>query len=129
MNSQQYQIFKFLVSGVFVLGIDVGIYTLLIHWLPHAVSKEISFTCGGIATYLVNKYWTFEQKTASSSEVGRFVIGNGSALILNVGTNELVLRASGGQVLVALAVATTLTAVYTFFVFKYWVFTGPRVAP
>ena len=118
----QTQIVKFLLTGVLVVGIDVGVYSLLIHWLPHAVSKAISFTVGGVATYLINKYWTFEQKTPSPAEVGRFCLGNGAALILNVSTNELVLRATGGAVLLAVAAATALTAVFTFFVFKHWVF-------
>ena len=116
------EVIKFALAGVLVIGTDVGIYSLLIHFLPYAVAKGTSFTCGGAVAYLVNKYWTFRQEQRSSAEVARFIAAYFSALGLNVATNELLLRASAGAVFFALAVATAVTSVFTFFVFKYWVF-------
>jgi len=116
------EIFRFCVSGALLVAVDVGIYSLLIHFLPPWFSKAISFTLGGVLAYLINKYWTFAQQKQSAVEIVRFILGNGSALVLNVITNELILRASKDAVWLAVACATALTAVYTYFVFKFWVF-------
>jgi len=120
--SQFTEIAKFLVSGALLVGVDVGIYSVLIHFLPFWLSKGISFTCGGILAFLVNKYWVFKQQRQSPAEIVRFILGNSSALVLNVTINQLILRAHEGAVWVAVAAATAFTAVYTFVVFKYWVF-------
>jgi len=119
------QIIKFTIAGILVVGTDVGIYTLLINFLPFWLAKGISFTCGGLLAYLVNKYWTFKQEKKSPAEIVRFIIANLAALGLNVATNELILRANEEAVFVALAAATAVTAVFAFVVFKYWVFTNP----
>ena len=120
--SQFTQLIRFLVSGAFLVVVDVGIYTLLINVLPFSVSKAISFTCGGILAYLINKYWTFKQDRQSPAEVVRFIVANSTALGLNVATNALCLRANEEAVFFAVAVATAVTTVFTFVTFKFWVF-------
>ena len=124
MNQRSAEIFKFLVSGAFLVGADVGLYSILIHFLPFAVSKAISFTFGGILAYLINKFWVFKQAKRSPAEVVRFILGNSTALVLNVTTNALMLRVIEGAVLPAVVVATGVTAVFTYVVFKFWVFSG-----
>ena len=122
MNSQASEIIKFSISGVVVVGTDFCIYYLLINFLPNAVAKAISFTCGGVVAYVLNKYWTFKQKQQSSSEVVRFIVANFMALGLNVATNEIILKINHEAVFLALVVATTLTSVFSYVVFKFWVF-------
>ncbi|MDP8265951.1 MAG: GtrA family protein [Candidatus Aceula meridiana] len=116
------EIIKFSVTGIFVVATDIGIYCLFINFLPFAIAKGISFTCGGAAAYLLNKYWTFKQEKKSSSEIVRFIVANSLALVANVLTNEIILRLNKHAIFLALVVATAVTAVFTFIVLKFWVF-------
>lgn len=118
------EIIKFSISGMVVVGTDMGVYFLLTHFLPYSIAKGISFTCGGLVAYFLNKYWTFARKGKSNSEVFRFIVANVYALVLNVGINNLILAANQENVFFALITATFLTAVFTYVVFKFWVFTN-----
>lgn len=116
------EIFKFSLTGMIVVGVDMGVYSLLIHFLPYTIAKGISFTCGGVVAYFLNKHWTFAQKEKSNSEVSRFIIANGCALVVNVGTNNLILAVNSENVFIALITATSITAVFSYVIFKFWVF-------
>ncbi len=116
------QMIRFTVSGALVVGTDMGMYLLLQPMMPSALAKGISFTAGGVLGYLLNKMWTFESQGQSANEVGRFVIANTLALVVNIGINQLILYFYPERVRTALIIATALTAIFTFVVFKWWVF-------
>ncbi|MFH2137328.1 MAG: GtrA family protein [Candidatus Omnitrophota bacterium] len=120
--SQIKEIIRFSITGILVVATDVSIYYLLIRFLPSAIAKGISFTCAGIVTYLLNKYWTFKQAEKSSYEIFRFVFANSLALGINIGINEAILYIDKQAVFLALSIATAMTAIFTFIVFKFWVF-------
>lgn len=113
---------KFTVAGWLAILTDFGVYNGLLLFLPHWASKGISFTCGGAVAYLVNKYWTFGQKRKSYTEIVKFVVINGSGLGMNVGVNELVLRWSGGNTILAFTAAVALSGSYIYLGQKFWVF-------
>jgi putative flippase GtrA len=113
---------KFTVAGWLAILTDFGVYNGLLLLLPHWASKGISFTCGGAVAYLVNKYWTFRQRRKSYVEIVKFVVINGSGLGMNVGINELVLRWSGGNTILAFAAAVALSGSYIYLGQKFWVF-------
>lgn len=116
------EIFKFSITGIFVVLVDAVVYYLLIHFLPFTIAKGISFTCGGIASYFLNKHWTFAHKENVKSDVFRFIIANLCALIVNVSTNNLILAINQKNVFIALLTATSITAIFTYVIFKFWVF-------
>ncbi len=116
------ELLRFMLVGLLAIFTDITVYYVLIHLFPFALAKCISFTCGGIIAYLLNKYWTFEQNEKSLTEVMRFTAANICALGVNVFVNEIVLQASQQAVFLALIIATTATAIFTFVTFKIWVF-------
>lgn len=122
INENNKEVGRFLCAGVIATAVDFGIYYLSLKFCPTVIAKSLSFTCGGVAAFFLNKYWTFRQEQKSSSEVGRFIAANGLAFLLNVGLNELMLKISGNSVFVSLSTATVVTAVFTYFLFKNWVF-------
>ncbi|MBP9854585.1 MAG: GtrA family protein [Candidatus Omnitrophica bacterium] len=119
------EIARFLFSGFIATAVDFAIYYLGLNFFPTVVAKGISFVCGGIVLYFLNKYWTFKQEDKSYTEVVRFIIGEVLAFIVNIGINELMLRLSA-SVFLALVVATAVTTVFTFILFKYWVFSSNK---
>jgi len=121
MNNKK-EIARFLIAGAIAGVVDFSAYFFLFHFLPFSVSKAISFTCAGIVGYLFYKYWTFKHKQASYAEVSRYALINFLALGINVLTNQHILNVWPGAVFVALVIATTLTSLFTFICFKWWVF-------
>jgi uncharacterized protein (DUF2062 family)/putative flippase GtrA len=116
------EITRFLIAGAIVNAIDLWVYFLLFQFLSVSIAKGISFTCAGIAGYLLNKYWTFDRRQRSYAEVGRYALINLLALGINVLTNRGVLHAWPGAIWPALITATALTSLLTFILFKWWVF-------
>ncbi|MDP2921379.1 MAG: GtrA family protein [Candidatus Omnitrophota bacterium] len=117
------EIARFLIAGTIAGATDFGIYYFLIHFLSFNLAKGISFTCAGLVSYLLNKYWIFQYNRSSSyPEVGRYVLINFLALGINVLTNQGILERWPGAVFLALIIASMLTGLFNFICFKWWVF-------
>ena len=113
---------RFCIAGTIVNATDLGVYYILFHSFSFSVSKAVSFTSAGIIGYLLYKYWTFKDNQSSFLEIIRYLIANFLALGIDVYINHHILSRWPGAVLVAWIVATTITALFAFIIFKYWVF-------
>ncbi len=124
--STRAELIRFFTGGVIAGAVDFGVYLLLIHYFPFSVAKGISFTCGGIVAFMLNKYWIFvSNKSISPAEVGRYVIINVLALGVNVGVNQGVLTVWPEAILPALIAASMMTGLITYCGFKWLVFRVP----
>jgi len=121
MSQLKREILRFLVAGFCAVGTDMGSYFLLLKVLPHDYSKGISFLLGTIVAYCINKYWTFEKKTKSYSEMGKFSLLYLSTLAVNVLVNQIVLNSFQSTIL-AFLMATGVSALLNFIGQKWWVF-------
>jgi len=121
MNDRK-QIVRFFIAGTIVTATDFSIYYISFHFFSFSLSKAISFTCAGIVGYLLSKYWTFKQNQPSYAEICRYTIVNFIALGINVLINQSILNLRPGAVFFALVIATTVTSLFTFLCFKWWVF-------
>src|SRR3989339_1584638 len=122
MMTTHREIVRFSLAGGLVTATDFGIYYCLIHFLPFGLAKGISFTGASMIGYLLNKHWIFKHHQSSSAEIGRYALINALALGINVLTNQIMLNVRPGAVFAALVMATTITAIFTFVCFKWWVF-------
>jgi len=116
------EIIRYLTVTPFVGAADFGIYFSLIHFLPHSVSKAISYIIANIIGYLFNKYWTFKRKQPSYPEAGRYFIVDVLLFALNITTNQIILHLWQHAVFLAVAIASVLTACLSFICKKWWVF-------
>ena len=116
------QLVRFLAAGGAAITADFGVYYLLRNVLPVAGAKGISFVCGGVAAYLLNTYWVFEQRRASSAGAVKFAVASTLLLGVNVLTNSGVLKVWPTAVAEALVLATLVTGALSFVCFKWWVF-------
>jgi putative flippase GtrA len=54
---------KFVVVGLTNTGIDILIFTLLVFLeIPVLPAQFVSYSCGIINSYFLNKFWTFHEK-------------------------------------------------------------------
>ena len=118
------EISRYLLVMPFVGATDFGIYFLLIHFLPHSVSKAISYIIANGADYVFNKYWIFKRKRkqASVPEAGRYFILDVVLFICNVAINQGILHVWPHAVFIAIAAASLLTVLLSFTFKKVWVF-------
>ncbi len=66
---------KFLLVGVLNTAVGSGVMFLLYNLAecPYWPSVCANYLCGGVVSYFLNKYFTFQNKERSWAQVGRFV--------------------------------------------------------
>ena len=118
------EISRYLIVMPFIGAGDFAIYFLLIRFLPHSISKAISYIIANGADYLANKYWIFKRKRkqAVAPEAGRYVILDVVLFLGNVGINQLILHVWPHAIFPAIATASLSTALLSFIFKKFWVF-------
>lgn len=136
----QKQLIKFTLIGIFAVLVDLIFYYTFMHTLPEKetllldkndISKTISFICGSIVTYNLNKFWTWKQKDRSNVRFAKFFSLYLISLFLNVGVNKGALIAFENiealqsipyKYFIAFVAATGFSAIFNFAGQKVWVF-------
>lgn len=138
------QLTKFIISGVFAVGIDFLVYFALSQFFDPSSSKAISFCSGMVVTYNMNKFWTWKQPEKNNRRLILFSVLYAIALLVNVGTNNTMLNilpnytlqvvlntdvpevlnslVIGLDKLLAFLIATAASVFITFIGQKYWLF-------
>ncbi len=127
MRGDLKEILRFSMAGALAGCVDLSVYFLLIPFVSFNISKAISFTCAGIIAYLLNKFWIFKSKmSVSYQEIGRYILVNLLALVINILTNQGILKLWPSSFLLAWSIASIATGLVTFLGFKWWVFRYPK---
>lgn len=87
-NKLKRELYRFVIAGCCAVSTDCLFYYLLSQFLNLSISKGISFLIGTIVAYLINKYYTFEQKRKSKLEILKFIGLYISTLIANISVNK-----------------------------------------
>ncbi|MDD3721773.1 MAG: GtrA family protein [Lutibacter sp.] len=134
------QLVKFTLIGLLAVSVDFFCYFILLTVLPEkmsetigneALAKSISFMCGMTVTYFFNKFWTWKKKDKSKKRLVKFVVLYGIALLINVGTNSVLLYVLHQyrnlidfpfKYVIAFVGASGLSASFSFMGQKFWVF-------
>ena len=121
MSSTNKQLFRFIITGFFVVTVDFICYFLLIKTLSYDLSKFISFIVGTFFAFLVNKFWTFEKNKIMMDEIFKFFIVYGLSLFINVYVNSVIIDFSQ-LIFLAFLISTGCSATCNFLGQKFWVF-------
>lgn len=134
------QLVKFTLIGLLAVSVDLLCYFILLNLLPkkpfqiignEAIAKSISFMCGMTVTYFLNKFWTWKKKDRSHKRLVKFVVLYGIALLINVGSNSVLLYLLHQyrnlvdlpfKYFIAFVGASGLSASVSFMGQKFWVF-------
>ena len=122
------QAVRFVVFGVISAGVDFGVYELLLHFgLWADLAKAISFICGTITAYVLNRRWTFDSKGGAAPAI-RFAVLYSTTFFVNVGVNAAglaLLPSTGWRVPVAWVIAQAVATVINFVLLRTVVFRAP----
>ena len=121
MSKIKKELKRFLVAGLSAVGTDLVTYYILLNFLPHDISKAVSFLLGTVVAFVINKYWTFEKHEKSYKEIAKFGILYSLTLGANVMTNKMILEYTS-LIFLAFLVATGVSTVLNFIGQKWWVF-------
>lgn len=135
------QIVKFGFIGVLAVLTDLSAYWVFLNTLPEnalpgtlgneALSKTLSFLCGLMVTYHLNKRWTWRRRDRSNRRLAKFMLTYGFSLLLNVGINSgllhmllnvEMLQPVPYKYLVAFVGATGFCSAFNFMGQKFWIF-------
>ena len=141
LSESQKQLVKFGLIGVLAVLTDLSTYWLFLNSLPEqltvgsvrneVVAKALSFLCGLLVTYQLNKRWTWRRKDRSNRRLVKFMLTYGISLVLNVTINTGMLELLHHQdpftalpfkYFIAFVVATGVCASFTFVGQKFWIF-------
>lgn len=115
------QFVRYVVSGVFAVAVDFGIYLFLNSYLDYGLSKAISFMSGTTVAYLLNRFWTFETKVFLARQLFKFLLLYGISLVVNVLINMVVLKLTN-HVMLGFLISSAVSIVINFSGQKFWVF-------
>lgn len=116
------ELLRFLVGGGSAVIVDYITYQLFMAvGIDRNVSKGISFICGSIVGFIINKLWTFESVGFKKGEIVRYVILYSCTACINALVNKVVLIVSAVE-LIGFLCATGVSTVLNFLGQKYFVF-------
>lgn len=115
------QMLRFIGSGILAVSVDLLTYLLLKNYFSYNFSKGLSFFIGTMVAYVLNKFWTFEEKKYSNLQLLKFFLLYGLTLAVNVVINNFVLGLFY-SVIFAFLCATGTSTVLNFVGQKFWVF-------
>lgn len=102
--------------------VDLAAYQIFMAvGIDRNIAKGISFICGSIVGFIINKLWTFESRIFSKSEIIRYSILYSCTAIINSFVNKTTLTIVPIQAFGFLC-ATGVSTVLNFWGQKYFVF-------
>lgn len=132
MSKNVAQFVKFAMTGGVNTAIDFGVFTLLTLWgWPYLAAQAVSYSCGVINSYLMNRAWTFakdREPSRSRSEFLKFVGVNGVVLFMTSGLMAWLGQHAGWPVWSSKLCVSALGMVVNYTGSRFWVFSQPLPA-
>jgi len=119
------QFIKFNVVGIMNTAVDFGVFMILNHYLGliYAVSQVISYSCGMVNSYFLNKFWTFQKREGFTAiEVTKFILVNVCSLGVSLLVLYILQSKWSWEVLPSKVLATGFSVGVNFLGNKFWVF-------
>lgn len=87
-------VLKFLLVGILNTLVGTGIMFLLYNLAgcPYWPSVCANYICGGILSYFLNKYFTFQNKERSLAQVVRFIVTVAACMLIAYGLAKPAVR-------------------------------------
>lgn len=122
MSKTKKEIIKFGLVGILGTAIDATVYMFMLDIVGIIFAKALSFICGSIVAFILNKILTFRNKDKSSKQIVKFSILYMGTLIVNIVVNYYILLVWDDKYLEAFVVATMVHTILNFIGQKLWVF-------
>lgn len=121
------QLFRYILVGLFntALGFAIIFSCMYLLRMSPLSSNVTGYLCGLVASYVLNKVFTFKTTSRSRSEILRFIVVFIAAYLANLGMLLLCINIFHIHEAVSQVVAGTIYVGASFFMNKYYVFRHP----
>ena len=124
--NERYKIIRFLFSGAVGAGTNLLILFVLTHYLGlyYVVSVIISFIIATTVSFIMQKYWTFQDnsKEVIHNQALIFTIVSGINLIINTAIVYSFVEFAHFHYLIGQIFASIIVAFESFFIYKIFIF-------
>lgn len=116
------ELLRFLVGGGSAVITDYISYRILLYiGINMSAAKVISYVCGAVLGFVINKLWTFESIGFSKAEIIKYIMLYMVSACVNAGINKVVILVVNMQI-IAFLCATGISTVLNFLGQKFFVF-------
>jgi putative flippase GtrA len=115
---------KFCTVGAVNTGIDLAVFAVLSSWgFSLLVAHSLSYICGGLNSFLLNRTWTFKQGSHTAGQLSKFLLLNFLTLMITYVLMVEVYNYLAWPMLICKFVAIGGGLVLNFVGSRLWVFT------
>lgn len=123
MTKRPSELIKFCLVGAVNTGVDFTVFTVLSNMgVLLLVAQVVSYTCGVLNSFLLNRTWTFRESGHSSGQLIRFLALNLGTLTITYGLLVYFHDHLGWPLLVCKLVATGASVGINFVGSRLWIF-------
>ena len=120
INKQE--ILKFLVGGGTAVIVDFFTYKIfMMLGLERTIATTLSFICGSIVGFIINKYWTFKSPKFQIKEILKYTVLYILTAFINSQVNKYTLLLFGNEMFAFLC-ATGVSTILNFLGQKFLIF-------
>lgn len=126
-NKEPKHIIKFGCVGCSNTIIDFGMFSILnsLFGFNYVISQVISYSSGTLNSYILNKFWTFNDTKTSkktTKEIVQFVVVNSASLGVSLIGLSILMKDRSMNSFFAKIISMVLAQVVNFLGYRFWVF-------
>lgn len=119
------EVLKFLVGGGTGVFVDFVVYKILmLKGIERTAAKTVSFICGSIVGFIINKYWTFKSSKFQIKEILKYILLYSITAFVNSQINKYMLMF--GKEFYSFLCATGVSTVLNFLGQKFLIFNNKQ---
>ena len=116
------EILKFLIGGGTAVIVDFLTYKIfMILGIERTIAKTLSFICGSIVGFIINKYWTFKSSKFEIKEILKYIVLYIVTAFINSQVNKYILLLFESEMFAFLC-ATGVSTILNFLGQKFLIF-------
>jgi putative flippase GtrA len=123
MNNRLAPLLKFGMIGILNTGVDFAVFTVLTLWdVPLLIAQCISYACGVLNSFIMNRTWTFQRRGQFAGQLIKFSSLSLLTLLITYGLLVGFNRYFGWPILISKFSASGMSLIVNFVGSRLWVF-------
>jgi putative flippase GtrA len=123
MNNRMAAMLKFGLVGLLNTGVDFAVFTVLTLWdVPLLIAQCISYACGVLNSFIMNRTWTFQRSGQLTGQLIRFSSLSLLMLLITYGLLVWLNHYFGWPILISKISASGMCLIVNFAGSRLWVF-------
>src|ERR1700730_314969 len=115
MNNRLVPLLKFGMIGILNTGVDFAVFTVLTLWdVPLLIAQCISYACGVLNSFIMNRTWTFQRRGQFARHLIKFSLLSLLTLLITYGLIVWFNQYFGWPILISKCIASGISLIVNF---------------